>query len=263
MRELPYGFYNDQEREDAARLEVLLEQAEASGPMTQEIFNELQEIAMRSPKPGEYEARRQEGDTLYIKAWPGEEPWYHYAYEEQGLDPTVKRVVCVGSAYPVAWLLLARQLDGGGDSEQGRKFAEVSLGVEEHAASLCEVGAMVGAEGELEMALGLFSRAFELREDVPPWLRSRAALGVGVTLLEDSQLDQAEEAIKLALQFDPESEVAKHALQFVEDSRGEQAASGDSTAPAADKPADLGVFRPLDDPIVQDLLKGQGDADDE
>ena len=228
---LPPEFYSDTERNDAIRLDELLAGTE-QGPLSDQVREKLQEIAVRSPKPGDYEARRQVGDTLYIKAWPNEEPWYRYAYEEKHLDESVATVVCVPSAYPVVWLILARELDASGDAVEGRKFAEVSLSIEEHPASLCEVGAMVGAEGQHELALGLFSRAFELREDIAPWFRARAALGVGVTLLEDGQLDKAEEAIRLSLQFDPESQVAAHALTYVEEARAEAAASGEDPTSA-------------------------------
>ena len=222
MTELPDGFYKHKEREDALGVLRLLESERPGQPLSTAVTDELQEIATRGPKPDAgYEARRQVGDTLYIKAWPGEEDWYRYAYEEHDLDPTVAHVVCVPAAYPVAWLVLARQLDGSGDAEMARKFAEVSLALEEHPATLCDLGAMVGAEGEHETALGLFARAFDVREDVAPWLKARAALGVGVTLLEDGQLDKAEEAIKVALQLEPDSEVAQHALRYVEEARGE------------------------------------------
>ena len=235
MTRLPPEFYSDTERNDAKRLDELLAGTVPGGALPDGVRDKLQEIAVRSPLPGVYEARRQEGDTLYIKAWPNEEPWYHYVYEEKNLDESVSKVVCVPAVYPVIWLILARELDASGDAEQGRKFAEVSMSIEEHPASLCEVGAMVGAEGQHQMALGLFARAFEMREDVAPWLRARAALGVGVTLLEDGQLDKAEEAIRLSLQFDPDSEVAAHALTYVEEARAEAAEAAEAgEQPGAD-----------------------------
>ena len=238
MTALPPGFYKYAEREDARRLDEILEGA-GNGPLSAKTRDELQEIAVRSPKPGEYEARRQVVDTLYIKAWPGEETWYHYVYEEKHFDESVISVVCLPAVYPVAWLVLARELDSSGNAEEGRKFAEVSMSIEEHPSSLCELGAMVGAEGKHELALGLFSRAFEMREDAAPWLRARAALGVGVTLLEDGQLDKAEEAIRLSLQFEPESGVAAHALRYVEEARAEaaEAAETGEAAEAGEEPS--------------------------
>jgi tetratricopeptide (TPR) repeat protein len=208
------AFYPDDERADAARLRELIE----LGPegMGEEGWREFREMAGRSPDRGGYEPRLKLGDTLYVKAWGADEcDWYSWYYEERRLDDTVTGVVCLQAAYPVVWLLMAGSLVNAGALDEGRKYAEVSLALEEHPGSLCEVATVLGRQGQTETALGLFVRAYEMRPDTPQWLLARAARGIGVSLVDLGRLDEAEQIIAQSLELDPDNPIATCELEYI------------------------------------------------
>jgi tetratricopeptide (TPR) repeat protein len=242
-------FYSDRERADAERLQQLID----LGPegMGEDGWHEFREIAGRSPERGVYESRLTIGDTLYIKTWATDEcDWYRWYYEERKLDDTVSGVVCLQAAYPVAWLLMAGSLVNGGALDEGRKYAEISLALEEHPTTLCEVATILGRQGETETALGLFVRAYEMRADTPPWLLARAARGIGVSLVDLGRLDEAEEAIAQSLELDPENPIALGELEYIAQRRAGE---------VGERSATLRTVSGLDaEPGIDDLEPGEG-----
>lgn len=219
-------FYGAEEAADAARLRELIE----LGPerMGDDGWRELRAIASRSPRHGEYRSRLQLGDTLYIKTWADECDWFRRYYEESGLGEGIAHVVCLPAVYPVVWLLMAGSLVNAGALDEARKFAEVSVALEEHPTSLCELATILGRDGKTETALGLFVHAYEMREDTPPWALARAARGVGVSLVDLDRLDEAEVILRQSLELDEDNPIALGELEYIEERR----ASTATAAPA-------------------------------
>lgn len=129
-----------------------------------------------------------------------------------------KKVLWVTPSYSKAFYLLAFMTVEREDWSNAIKYIDQGLILEsDHPVLLCEKALILSHMSRNEEAYHLYIKAVDIRPWAPSRYRAMALRGVGGTLIDLERLDEAEKMLKKSLEIEPESEVAKNELSYIED----------------------------------------------
>lgn len=176
----------------------------------------LLEAAVREMPAGWKPCR--EGDrSLSIAFWEQEEFLAHANHPGEGL---AKPVFWVPDSYSKAWYQLGAIAVEEEDFERALSSIDCGLELEpDHPELWCEKGYILGRLERHEEALQCYLRAGTARDWSPTSYIARALRGQGVELIDLGRLDEAEDVLRRALELEPESDVARNELEYIEELR--------------------------------------------
>lgn len=165
-----------------------------------------------------------------VRAWSDDEfEAYRGWHERSGLPGPVK---WEWPSYSHAWYLLAAIY---ADYEQYddalRLLAQGTQLERDHPDLLCEGGFVLHRVGDLDSALKAYDAALQARPWITPRQRARALRGSSSVLTDSGKLEDAELRLIEARVLEPDNEITKRGLEYVQGKIAEKAAgSGPSTA---------------------------------
>ena len=168
-----------------------------------------------SDMPPNWKPATESADSIEIAFWDMTEFLSYVAHQEtSGIE---KRVEWVTPSYSKAFYLLAFMAVEREDWSNAIKYIERGLTLEsDHPSLLCEKAMILSRMSRNEEAYGLFVKVVDIRPWAPPGCRARALRGAAVALIDLKRLDEAEEMLKKSLELEPENEVAKKELSYIE-----------------------------------------------
>jgi tetratricopeptide (TPR) repeat protein len=173
----------------------------------------LEEYLARMP-PG-WRPRAETKDELRIAFWSMEEFLQFVTHHQAAGDR--RKVTWVRPSYSEACYLLGYLAVEEGDYAAARRHVERGLALEpDHPLLLCELGMIEGGCRRHGEALDCYRQAAERRPWTPPGVVARALRGVGFSLIELGELDEAEEAFRQSLEWEPDNATARQELQIIE-----------------------------------------------
>ena len=173
----------------------------------------LEEFLARMP-PG-WRPRTETPDELQVAFWGMDEFLQCVAHHQAAGDR--RRLSWVRPSYSEACYLLGYLAVEESDYAAARRHVECGLGLEpDHPLLLCELGMIEGGAGRHGEALDCYRRAADSRPWNPLAVVARALRGVGFSLIELGNLDQAEEAFHQSLDLEPDNATARQELQIID-----------------------------------------------
>lgn len=165
--------------------------------------------------PSNWKPIEESSDSVKIAFWDPDEFLAYKAYQKA--KNITKKVVWVTPSYSKAFYLLGFIAVERGDWDNAIKYIEYGLKLEpDHPTLLCEKAMILSRTGRHEKAYEIFMKALDSRSWVSSKLRARALRGAGVALIDLKRLNEAEELLKKSLKLEPENEVAKNELTYIE-----------------------------------------------
>jgi tetratricopeptide (TPR) repeat protein len=173
----------------------------------------LEELLARIP-PG-WRPRAEAPDEVQVAFWNMEEFLQYVAHHQAAGDR--RKLTWVRPSYSEACYLLGYLAVEEGDYAAARRHVERGLGLEpDHPLLLCELGMIEGGARRHGEALGCYRKAADCRPWTPPGVLARALRGVGFSLIELGELDEAEEAFRQSLELEPDNTTARQELQIID-----------------------------------------------
>lgn len=171
-----------------------------------------------SDTPPDWKPVTESQDFVKIAFWDMTEFISYVAHRET--SEIKKKVLWVTPSYSKAFYLLAFMTVEREDWSNAIKYIDRGIVLEsDHPVLLCEKALRLSCMNRNEEAYHLYIKAVDIR----PWALSRyramALRGVAVILIDLERLDEAEKMLKKSLEIEPESEVAKNELSYIEDLR--------------------------------------------
>ena len=165
---------------------------------------------------------RDDGQSLTICFWDQEE---FLAYSHQERERLNKSIFWAEGSYSHAWYQLAVV------ARKQKRFEDavfsIDCGLElerDHPELWNERGYLLGKLKRHQESLECYLRAASVRDWAPASQTARALRGQGAQLIDLDRLSEAEEVLRRSLELEPESEVARNELKYIEDLRGRREA---------------------------------------
>ncbi|MGC4120599.1 MAG: tetratricopeptide repeat protein [Myxococcales bacterium] len=195
------------EADDASKVDAALEALSAEDVRQAEDL--LLEVVRNCPR--EYAYQLEQGDWLAIKFWDQAEFIHYVAFHKaRGRDRAVR---WIKSAYPRAFFYLGFLKVKLGDHEQALAFLDAGLALEPSNPKLiCEKAQALIGLGRFQEALELYRTLERPCEHVTGHELAMSLRGQGYILINQGQLDRAQEAFERSLHLEPHSEVAHSEL---------------------------------------------------
>ncbi len=167
--------------------------------------------------PAGWKPSRGGSGSLSISVWDQDEFLALAGHQRKGLT---KPVFWVSDSYSKAWYQLGAIAVEEGDFERALSSIDCGLELEpDHPELWCEKGYILGRLERHEEALQCYLRAATARDWAPQSHIARALRGQGVELIDLGRLDEAEDVLRRALELEPESDVARNELEYIEERR--------------------------------------------
>ncbi len=122
--------------------------------------------------------------------------------------PLLERATRVNPASASAHGALGVALARLGELPAARRHLEQALALERSATTLASLGAVVGGQGDRELAVRLLQAAVELEPDDARWRN-----GLGIALAEAGRPEEALAVLEVALRLDPANPDVRHNLE--------------------------------------------------
>ena len=165
--------------------------------------------------PSNWKPIEKSSDYVKIAFWDPDEFQAYEAYQKA--NNITKKVMWITPSYSKAFYLLRFIAVERGNWSNAMKYIDQALNLEpDHPTLLCEKAMILSRTGRHEEAYELFMKALDNRPWIPSKLRARALRGAAIALIDLKRLDEAEEMLKKSLELDPENEVVKNELVYVE-----------------------------------------------
>ena len=158
-------------------------------------------------------------DSIEIAYWDMTEFIQHVRHY-QSTNEIEKRLVWVTPSYSKMYYLLAFIAVERKDWTNAMNYVDKGLTLEpDHPLLLCEKAMIFLHMNRQTEAYNLFMKAIDIRTWAPPEQSARAMRGAAVALIDLKRLDEAEEMLKKSLELEPDNEVAKNELGYIENLR--------------------------------------------
>lgn len=166
-----------------------------------------------------------QAESLQIAFWDQEE---FFAYVRRP-GVSSKTVLWVGSSYSRAWYVLGALASQQQRFEHALFCMDCGIGLEpDHPELWSEKGFILARLGRHEQALDCYTRAATIRDWAPPTEVARALRGQGVQLIDLDRIDEAEAALRRSLEYEPNSDIAKKELEYIDQLRLKRAEGKDT-----------------------------------
>lgn len=155
--------------------------------------------------------------------WSSEEFISFVDYYRGELLKQKKSVIWVDGSYSKGYFLLAYIAAEHGDYSEALRLIDKGLALEpDHPQLLNEKAFILGGQRRFEESLTYYWRAVKARPWIPSSVKGRSYRGQGVVLIDLGRLNEAEEALKRSLMFDPDNEIALGEIEFINQLRHER-----------------------------------------
>jgi Flp pilus assembly protein TadD len=189
----------------------------------EEASSVLERATQRMPKG--WKPIREDGRFIRIAFWDQEE---FFAYVRHSRDTMEKSTLWTDDSYSRAWYILSSLASKQGRLEHAVFCADCGLVLDpDHPELWSQKGVVLGKLKRHEEAFECFSQAATIRGWAPPDQIARALRGKGVQLIDLERLDEAEAALKQSLELEPDSEIARNELDYIEQLRTQRAAASE------------------------------------
>ena len=166
--------------------------------------------------PDNYVYQYEEGGAICIKFWDMGE-FLRYIGNLPKDSQNKPDVSWVPSAYPRAFFLLGYIAFERKDLASAAKWFEKAQTLEpKNARILSELGFTYGAMKRHSESLRCFSAIAEQGDKVPPEFQALAFRGMGVQLIDLGQLDLARQCFFRSLKIEPDNQLAKKELLYID-----------------------------------------------
>lgn len=180
---------------------------------TEEAQSILMGVISRTPE--DYSSKIESDGKLYIKFWDRNHFLNYAAWHET--NGRREEVIWLPNAYPRAYFYLAYIYFENGQYETATKILDEGLLLEPHNPKLIneKAQAMVGL-GRYQNALPLYEDVLALRGFINPPDKALSLRGKGLVLIEEGQLEPAEECFRESLHYEADNKLAKDELRYIE-----------------------------------------------
>lgn len=169
--------------------------------------------------PAGWKPRKENDRFLAIAFWDQEE-FFAHSDREIEMGRSAKSINWVDGSYSRAWYQLAVMASEEGRYEHALFCLDCGIELEpDHPELWNEKGYVLGKLKRHQEAFDCYLRASSVRDWAPPLQIARALRGQGVQLIDLDRLDEAEDAFRRSLELEPDSEVAKNELGYIENLR--------------------------------------------
>ncbi len=165
---------------------------------------------------------RDDGRSLTICFWDQEE---FLAYSRHAGERLSQAIFWAEGSYSKAWYQLA--VAAGNQKRFEDALFSIDCGLElerDHPELWNERGYLLGRLKRHQESLECYLRAASVRDWAPASQTARALRGQGAQLIDLDRLSDAEDVLRRSLELEPESEVARNELKYIEDLRGRREA---------------------------------------
>jgi tetratricopeptide (TPR) repeat protein len=210
----------DREARDAELVEEAIERLLAGDTSGAERI--LHDVAQRAPRQYQRDTDAPTGE-LVVRFWD-ETEFIHFATRNG--ERLGRTIVWVKSAYPRAYYYLGFLRVKQERPAEAIPFLDAGLELEPRNALLrLEKAKAIGLMGDRAGQLRLAKEVVDLGDEVPGNQRAVAMRSAGFALIEEGELDAAEEWFRRSLELDPDSPVAASELEYIDGLRqgGERA----------------------------------------
>jgi tetratricopeptide (TPR) repeat protein len=167
--------------------------------------------------PADWTPWRDGSDFLTVAFWDVEE---FLAYSAHMSKRLTKSINWVNESYTLGWYQLAVAECEQGRFEQALSSIDRGLHLErDHPELWNERGYLLGQLKRHAESLECYIRAASAREWAPSSHVARALRGQGVQLIDLGRPDEAEAVLRRSLELEPDSEVARHELEYLDSLR--------------------------------------------
>lgn len=188
----------------------------------------LLEAALREIPVG-WSPRNEDDRSLRIAFWDEEE---FFAYCDRQGDSSEQLVLWIKGSYSKAWYQLAIIASEQEEFERALFCLDCGLELEpDHPELWSEKGYLLGRIERQQEALDCYVRAGSVRDWASSSQLARSLRGQGVQLIDLNHLDDAENAIRKSLELEPNSEVARKELEYIENLRRQRDAGSERDLP--------------------------------
>jgi tetratricopeptide (TPR) repeat protein len=197
--------------------------------------------------PKDWTPTRDETDFLVVAFWNQEE---FLAYTDHKAQHLTKSIMWVSESYSKAWYQLAITHSKQGHFEEALFSIDCGLRLEsDHPEFWNEKAYLFGRLKRHQESLDCYRRAASARDWAPSQQVARALRGQGVQLVDLNRLDEAEAALRSSLELEPDSEVARNELGYIEGLRSQGEAEKEELPWFMQS-----VINPPTDPLTVQLL---------
>ncbi|MBV8807126.1 MAG: hypothetical protein JO033_00510 [Acidobacteriaceae bacterium] len=164
---------------------------------------------------------QEQTESIQGTFWDEEE---FFAYVEPRQKALAKSIFWVYGSYSKAWYLLALIGSKQGRLEHALFCVDCGLELEpDHPDLWSHKGVVLGKLKRHREALECYTRAATARNWASPAQVARALRGQGVQLIDLDRLDEAEAVLRQSLEREPDSEVARNELEYIDQLRRKRA----------------------------------------
>lgn len=176
--------------------------------------------------PSGWTPKQESGEGLTMAFWDQEE---FLAYCQRAAKPRTELTLWVPGSYSKAWYQLGAIAIAIEEKLLDYALFCLDCGISlepDHPRLWNEKGYALGTLGRHEEALECYVRAASVREWAAPSQMALAWRGQGAQLIDLGRLDEAEDALRESLKWEPESETAEKELEYIDKLREKQAEEG-------------------------------------
>lgn len=170
-------------------------------------------MAVAANTPGsyvnEYDA---EDGALAIKFWSQQEFVWYVLHQHQGKD---RNLLWVPNAYPRAHYYLGLIAVKAERFAEGLRWLETGYALEPHPAFTMEKAKAFGAMGRRQEAIDLYASVIALNDQVEGSYRAAAMRQKAVLLIDEGDLEGAEQLLRESLVIELDSKVAANELKYL------------------------------------------------
>lgn len=204
----------DRETQDAGLVDMAIELILGGGAEAAEAI--LRDVVQRAPRPYLRDTEGPEGE-LVVRFWDQTEFIYFVTHRGHRLG---RNIVWRPSAYPRAFYYLGFLRVKQERPAEAIAFLDAGLELEPESALLrLEKAKAIGLTGDRMGQLRLAQEIVDMGDEVPGNQRALAMRSAGFALIEEGDLDAAEQWFLRSLELDPESPVAASELEYIDELR--------------------------------------------
>ena len=157
-------------------------------------------------------------DDLAYVAFSSQDQFEQYRSSYEGK----KALVWLDMVCPLGYKLLSDLVVETGHVESASEVMSAAIAIAPYwAEGYAQLGYFLNKQNRCEEALEAYEQAVQLSSEFEEsrYIKPAALRGLGFTLIELGRLDEAEAALEASLALEPESELAKSELQFIDELR--------------------------------------------